>query len=190
MKKTSMAALRCCIPVVLTTCGFIGGEVSALPAFPGAQGFGSQTPGGRGGRGIEVTTLDDNGPGCLREALSDKGPRTIVFHVGGAMILFDGVEDARLRRPGVIDGRGDEGLPPVAAVAVRNARSIVLVDLVVRNPCGMGIEVSDSRNVRRSRSKVMAVGDRKGIGGLHVNRCESVTCERSFVSGSGAGICI
>ena len=36
------------------------------------------------------------------------------------MILFDGVEDAVLMGPGVIDGRGDEDLPPIAAVAVAN----------------------------------------------------------------------
>lgn len=108
----------------------------------------------------------------------------------GAMILFDGVENARLTGPGVIDGRGDEGLPAVAAVAVRNARSIVLQDLLVRNPCGPGIEVSDSRDVSIHRSKILAVGNREGIGGLHVHRCESVTCERSFVSGTGTGISI
>ena len=39
-----------------------------LPAFPGAEGFGAATPGGRGGRVIEVTSLDGKGPGTLRAA--------------------------------------------------------------------------------------------------------------------------
>ncbi|MDM8006481.1 MAG: glycosyl hydrolase family 28 protein [Phycisphaerae bacterium] len=108
----------------------------------------------------------------------------------GAMILFDGVENAGLSGPGVIDGRGDEGLPSAAAVAVRNARTIVLKDLMVRNPSGPGIEITDSRDVKISRSKILAVGERQGIGGLHFNRCESVICERSFISGTGIGISI
>jgi len=60
---------------------------AALPAFPGAQGFGAEPPGGRGGRAIFVTNLNDGGPGSLREAYTAKGPRTIIFRVGGAIAL-------------------------------------------------------------------------------------------------------
>jgi pectate lyase len=54
-------------------------------AFPGAEGFGSKTPGGRGGRVIEVTNLNDSGPGSLRAALEKKVPRIIVFKTGGTI---------------------------------------------------------------------------------------------------------
>jgi pectate lyase len=56
-----------------------------LPAFPGAEGFGAQTPGGRGGKVIEVTNLKDDGPGSLRAALAAQGPRIVVFRVGGTI---------------------------------------------------------------------------------------------------------
>lgn len=59
----------------------------ALPAFPGAAGFGSQTPGGRGGRVIFVENLNDSGPGSFREACAATGPRTIVFRTGGVIEL-------------------------------------------------------------------------------------------------------
>jgi hypothetical protein len=65
---------------------------TGLPVFPGATGYGTTTPAGRGGRVIEVTSLADSGPGTLRDALNEPGPRTIVFRVGGTITLQAGVD--------------------------------------------------------------------------------------------------
>ena len=56
-----------------------------IPAFPGAEGFGATTPGGRGGRIIEVTNLNTSGPGSLQAACREKGPRIVVFRVSGVI---------------------------------------------------------------------------------------------------------
>ncbi|MDT0677577.1 DUF3826 domain-containing protein [Autumnicola musiva] len=60
-----------------------------IPAFPGAWGGGMFTTGGRGGKVIAVTNLNDSGPGSLRAALETKGPRIVIFRVAGT-IKVDG----------------------------------------------------------------------------------------------------
>lgn len=60
---------------------------ASVPAFPGAEGGGAYSFGGRGGKVIVVTSLEDRGPGTLREACETGGARTIVFNVAGIIRL-------------------------------------------------------------------------------------------------------
>lgn len=62
-------------------------KYATIPAFPGAEGFGAYTVGGRGGKVIEVTNLNDKGPGSFRAAVEAEGPRTVVFRVSGTIRL-------------------------------------------------------------------------------------------------------
>lgn len=72
------------------------GAAPAVKAFPTAEGFGANAVGGRGGRVIEVTNLDDSGPGSLRAAMEASGSRIVVFRVSGTITLTNAI---RVRTP-------------------------------------------------------------------------------------------
>src|SRR3974390_477370 len=58
-----------------------------VPAFPGAEGGGKYSFGGRGGKIYVATNLADSGPGTYREACQAVGPRIVVFNVAGIIHL-------------------------------------------------------------------------------------------------------
>jgi pectate lyase len=65
----------------------VGQSTNTIPAFPGAEGFGAMSVGGRGGKVLFVTNLSDSGPGSLRAAVERDGPRTVIFRISGTIAL-------------------------------------------------------------------------------------------------------
>jgi hypothetical protein len=99
-----------------------------VPAFPGAWGGGMYSFGGRGGKVYAVTSLDDAGPGTLREACKAIGPRIVVFHVAGTIYLKNRI---RVRAPYIsIAGQ----TAPGDGICVRGATFCVDThDVVIRH---------------------------------------------------------
>ena len=95
--------------ILLFNFSFIYSQI--IPSFPGAEGFGAETVGGRGGQVIYVTNLDPSGPGSLTEALATPGPRYILFKVSGlinaaAEVIYGDFTLAAHTSPGGVTVRG------------------------------------------------------------------------------------
>ncbi len=111
--------VACALWLVLAT------PAAAQLAFPGAEGFGAETRGGRGGRVIAVTTLADDGPGSLRAAVEAEGPRIVVFRVAGTITLES---DLKIENPNItIAGQSAPG----GGIAIRYYPLVVAADEVV-----------------------------------------------------------
>ena len=77
MKRSLLTLALCLLPYTAW----------AVPAFPGAEGGGAVSIGGRGGTVMLVTNLNDSGAGSLRACVTASGPRICVFTVGGTINL-------------------------------------------------------------------------------------------------------
>lgn len=98
-------------------------------AFPGALGWAAATPGGRGGQVIRVTSLAPDGPGSLKAAVDAKGPRIIVFEVGGVIDL--GARTLTIREPNVtIAG---QTAPSPGITLIRGGLDIATHDAVIQH---------------------------------------------------------
>ena len=87
---------RAAVCAALAIAGLSPLAASALPVIPGATGYGTSTPAGRGGKVFRVTTLAESGEGSLKACVDANVPRVCVFEVSGTIKLS---KDLMIKNP-------------------------------------------------------------------------------------------
>ncbi len=127
-------------------------------AFPGAEGFGKYTTGGRGGNVLIVSNLNDDGEGSLRKAIRAKGPRIVVFAISGTIALESPLD---INNPDItIAGQSAPG----DGIAIRNYPMNIKADNVI-------IRYMRFRLGDEAKYQGDAFGGTKGVSNVVVDHC-------------------
>jgi len=98
-------------------------------AFPGALGWAAETRGGRGGDILRVTNLNASGPGSFAAAVNAKGPRIVVFEVGGVIDL--GKQEIKITEPFLTIG--GQTAPSPGITFIKGGFNITTHDVVIQH---------------------------------------------------------
>lgn len=121
--------------------------LTSVKAFPQAEGFGSDTQGGRFGKVIEVTNLNDSGSGSFRDAVEvQSGPRIVVFRVSGHIVLTAPV---KVKNPYITIAAQTA---PGDGILLRKEHLIIAThDVIVRN---LRVRVGDEAGFTNNRDGI------------------------------------
>lgn len=151
----------------------------AKSAFPGAQGWAAQTPGGRGGQLIRVNTLKATGPGSLSEALNTPGPRIVVFEVGGVIDLER--SEITIREPFLTVA--GQTAPSPGITLIRGGIDIATHDVVLRH---IRIRPGEAGVQKGGKWDVDALSTLSGAHDVIVDHCSLTWATDENLSASGA----
>ena len=147
-------------------------------AFPGALGWAAQTPGGRGGRILRVTTLAPTGPGSLLEALEARGPRIVVFEVGGVIDLDR--RSVRIEQPFLtIAG---QTAPSPGVTLVRGGLDVATHDVIIQH---VRVRPGEAGAAKGSGLEIDAISTVGGARDVIVDHCSLTWATDENLSASG-----
>lgn len=152
-------------------------ETSPVLAFDGALGWAAATPGGRGGRILKVTSLAKDGPGSLRAAIEEKGPRIVVFEVGG---VIDLEKSTLVVREPFLTIAGQTA-PSPGVTLIRGGMDIRGHDVVIRHLRIRPGDVNEARGSGWGEDAIATIGARNVI----VDHCSLTWATDENLSASG-----
>jgi pectate lyase len=173
---------RCDLPRTLRVATVSAVMLGACVFFPGVNAADERawaaTHGGRGGQVIRVTTLATSGPGSLQAALETKGPRIVVFEVGGVIDL--GRRTVPVREPFVtIAG---QTAPSPGVTLVRGGLGIATHDVIVSH---LRIRPGEAGMGKRSGWEVDGISTHGGARDVIVDHCSLSWATDENLSASG-----
>ena len=149
-----------------------------LPAFPGALGWAANTPGGRGGKILRVTTLTPTGPGSLLDALETRGPRIVVFEVGGVIDLER--RSVRIEQPFLTVA--GQTAPSPGITLVRGGIDIATHDVIIQH---IRVRPGEAGAAKRSGLEIDAISTVGGARDVIVDHCSLTWATDENLSASG-----
>jgi hypothetical protein len=153
----------------------------AVPAFPGAEGFGASATGGRGGFVCAVTTLAASGAGSLAQCLQTRGARYVVFRVSGVItgplaMTQGNVTVAGQTSPGGVIVRG--GIRCDNVYDPNDCRNVVLRHLRLRGGDDDGLRLSGAQRVIVDHTSFGNVYDES----VEISRSQDITLQYSVIA--------
>jgi pectate lyase len=157
---------------------FAAAGFGAERAFPGAEGWAAFTPGGRGGRILRVTTLAPSGPGSLVEALDTKGPRIVVFEVGGVIDLSS--QRVMIKEPFLtIAG---QTAPSPGITLIKQELQVATHDVVIRH---LRVRTGEAGHAKKSGWEADGLSTLSGASNVIVDHCSFAWATDENLSVSG-----
>ena len=153
-----------CLLALLACAGVLAAPPDGRVAFPGAQGWAAHTPGGRSGKLIRVTTLDAEGPGSFAEAVQTKGPRIVVFEVGGIIDL--GMKELRITEPYLTVA--GQTAPQPGITLIKAGLTIATHDVIVRH---IRVRPGDGGLAKMSGVDIDAITTVRGARDVIIDHC-------------------
>ncbi|MDW8262512.1 MAG: PEP-CTERM sorting domain-containing protein [Phycisphaerales bacterium] len=152
-RRTRVILARSTVVVPLSLTGFAA-LASAVPAFPGATGFGANANGGRGGDVYRVTSLADTlTPGTLRYGLRESGfpaaGRTIVFDVGGVINLTSNLDVKNIRNVTIAGETAPGGITLAGrTLQITGSNNKITSDIIIRHIAVRGPSSEDAISIK------------------------------------------
>jgi pectate lyase len=165
------------VPAQASDAGYEGGVI----AFPGAQGFGAMTKGGRGGPACVVTTLGKTGAGSFQACLDQSGPRIIVFEVSG---VIEGPFEIRHGQLTIAGQTSPSGITLAGGLICDNVydpydcNDVILRHVRLRRGWPDSLRLSGAHDVIVDHCSLAAAEDEN----LEISRSRNITLQHSIVA--------
>ena len=184
MRRAMKFGVTAVLATVLLQSGSSVAQPASVPAAAGAPiqaGPGwANTPGGRGGQILRVTTLATDGPGSLKAALQTKGPRIIVFEVGGLIDLGD--QTLKVTEPFVTIA-GQTAPSPGVTLIHGKGLAITTHDVIVQH---LRIRTGDSGHPKASGWSTDGVRTEDGAYDVIIDHCSLYWATNKIAAVSGS----